>query len=219
MSRTDLDRQLANLRSDLATLSSLIDMLLDRDLSSIATGDPYDARIAQSREDDVDRASEAIEENAMNMLTLQQPVLAADLRLIVGALVVSQRLQRVGHGAQGTAGLAIDLAALDGPFEPPPRALLDLGQMGRQMLHDAVHAFVTTDVALAARIIASDSAADDVYQALKKELFQRLGEPGDDPAVVPSINRRLTYWLWIAHKLERVADHAVVIAHRARQIG
>jgi hypothetical protein len=31
-------------------------------------------------------------------------------------------------------------------------------------------------------------------------------------------HRRLTFWLWTAHKLERVADHSVVIAHRVQQM-
>src|SRR6185437_5653783 len=99
MGRPDLDRQITALRGSIEALAQFIDALLDRALSSVATGDAYDARIAKSREDEFDRMCEAIEEQAVSMLTLQQPVVAQDLRLVVAALVVAQRLQRVGHNA------------------------------------------------------------------------------------------------------------------------
>ncbi len=216
MGRADLDRQLTALRDSIETLATFIDELLDRALSSVASGDPYDARIAKSREDAFDRTCADIEEQAVNMLTLQQPVLASDLRLVVAALVVAQRLQRVGHNAFGIAGLAEDLAGLGAP-EPPPPALLALGNDARGILRDAVHALITRDVTAAAQVVARDSAIDSAYRAVRDDLLAQLGKAGGTAS--DAVHRRLTFWMWVAHKLERVADHAVVIARRAEQMG
>jgi phosphate transport system protein len=213
MSREDLDRQLAALRTNIADLAQFVDALLDRALTSVVTGDGYDARIALSREDEFDHACETVEEQAVTILTLQQPVLASDLRLVVATLVVAQRLQRVGHNALGVAGLAVDLADL-GPSEPPP-ALLALARDARGMLHDAMQALLARDGAAADQVVARDTTIDRAYRALRDELLaQNASVPPDE-----TLHRRLTFWIWIAHKLERVADHAVVIARRARQMG
>ncbi len=205
------------LRDDVSRLAGLVDMMLERDLSAIASGDPYDARIAESRQEECDRASEAIEENTIALLTLQQPIFAADLRFLVAVLTVAQRLQRVAHGAEGVAGLAIDLSSLGAPLAPPD-ALLDLGRLARDRLRDAISAFSGRDGDLAARVVAGDSEIDARYRALRDDLLQRLGAAGGDAGADEFMARRLTFWLWIAHKLERVADHAVVIARRTQQM-
>jgi phosphate transport system protein len=211
MGREDLDRQLTALRTSIEGLATFVDSLLERALASVASNDAFDARIAQSREDEFDRTCEAIEDHAISMLTLQQPVVAQDLRLVVAAVVVAQRLQRVGHNALGTAGIAIDLAALGAPEVPPP-ALLALGAEARTMLRDAVRALLARDAVAGGQIVARDSVIDADYHALRDDLLARMSAAEAD-------QRRLTFWIWVAHKLERVADHAVVIARRAGNLG
>jgi phosphate transport system protein len=217
MSRADLDRQLTALRVDISSLEMFVDDLLQRALASVSDGDAYHARIALNREEEFDRTYSAIEERTIDLLTLQQPVLAADLRLLVGGLVVAQRLQRVGHGAFGVARLAIDLAGFATKETTLP-ALLELGQEARQMLHDAVTAFVQNNVAVAQQVITRDQTADTHYRALRDDLLRSLSQVGTHLETDEFTHRRLTYWLWIGHKLERVADHAVVIAKRVQQL-
>lgn len=217
MSRTDFDRQLLALRTDITSLEAFVDDLLQRALSSVQDGDAYQARMALSREDEFDRTSGAIEEHTIDLLTLQQPVLAGDLRLLVGGLVVAQRLQRVGHGAFGSARLAIDLAGFSSKDTTSPE-LLALGQDARQMLGDAVTAFVKGDLALAQKVIEHEASIDARYRTLRDNLLQALSQAGGQQEADEFTHRRLTFWLWIAHKLERVADHAVVIAKRVRQM-
>ena len=217
MARDDLDRQLLALRTDLTNLGAFVDDLLDRALTSVASGDAYSARLAQSREDEFDRATGTIEERMIALLTLQQPVLTQDLRLLVGALVVAQRLQRVGHGAFGVSRLAIDLAGFSSKEATSPQ-LLELGQRTRGMLQQSVAGFVQNDLATAEKVIAQKSAIDESYRTLRDELLASLSNVGTDTPNDEFAHRRLTFWLWIAHKLERVSDHAVVIAKRVQQL-
>jgi phosphate transport system protein len=217
MSRTDFDRQLLALRADITALAAFVDDLLQRALASVQEGDAYQARLALSREDEFDRTSGAIEERTIDLLTLQQPVLAGDLRLLVGGLIVAQRLQRVGHGAFGTARLAIDLAGFSSK-DTTSSELLALGQAVRHMLSSAVTAFVQGDLTLAQKVIEHESSIDARYRALRDDLIHALSQAGGSLEADEFIHRRLTFWLWIAHKLERVADHAVVIAKRAQQM-
>lgn len=217
MSREDLDRQLTALRTDVTSLGKVVDDVLDRALTSVTTGENYDAHMAQSREEELDRTYEAIEEQTIVMLTLQQPIFAGDLRLLVAALIVAQRQQRAGHSALGVARIALDLAQLHTHL-PPPAALLILGQEARGMLRDAVAAFVGSDTALAAQVAAHDSTVDAVYRGLRDHILQELSASQHHATSDANTHRRLTFWLWTAHKLERVADHSVVIARRVQQM-
>lgn len=217
MTRSELDRRLEALRSDISGFAKAIDSLLDRVLSAIASGDPYDARIAQSQERTINAFSENIEEYTIDILTQQQPVLATDLRFVVGALIVTQRLQRLGNNVLGTARLAIDLAALEGK-ETAPEALLSIGNDARSMLTDAVAAFINDDTALSAQIVQRDESLDQRYRTLREDLLAALSANGLHDLPDENHQRRMTYWLWIAHKMERIADHAVVIAKRTQQI-
>lgn len=215
MGREDLERRLTRLRDSMTATATLVDELLDRAIASVQSGDAYDARIALSREDEMDRACGDLEEQTIDLLTLQQPVLASDLRLVVATLVVAQRLQRVGHGALGIARLAEDLANL-GTHQAPPAELLTLSQDGRTLLHDAVQSLITLDRAAAAQVVSRDTQVDATYRTLREDLLLRLSAAG---ASEDDYHRRLTFWLWIAHKLERVADHGVIIAKRVEHLG
>jgi|GEM_PF-3017240 len=219
MARDELDRQLLALRTNITDLCTFVDELLDRAFLTLAVGDPYDARIAQTRENEFDRTCNDIEEKTVRLLTLQQPILATDLRLLVGALVVAQRLQRVGHGAFGIAKLAVELTDTPTSHDAAPAPLLALGKDARSALTAAVTAFVEERIELAQQVINNEPQIDAEYRQQRDDYISRLSlpdEPGkENDAGLP---RKITYWLWIAHKLERVADHAVVIARRVQQL-
>lgn len=217
MSRPEFERQLTLLSTETSAMATHVDDLIERALSSTTTNDPFDARIALNQERHINQAAEALEERVMSLLALQQPVLATDLRMIVGSLVVGQRLHRAGHGAMGIARLAIDLSGLHGT-EAPPAALLTLGQEAREMLHDAVTAFTQRNHAAALAVAARDDTVDAGYRALRDEILAALSGSGFQEVPDENYHRRLTFWLWIAHKIERVADHSVVIARRAAQL-
>ena len=217
MSRPEFDRQLSQLSIETTDLANVIDGILDRALNGVANDDPVDARIALSQEERITSGTEAIEERVMRLLALQQPVLAADLRHIVGSLVVAQRLHRAGHSALGIARLAVDLDGLNGSERPSP-ALITLGQEARSMLRDAIHAFVAQDLGQAQSILDREKHLDIGYEAIRDQTLQDLSGTGLLEMPDEHYHRRLTFWLWIAHKIERIADHSVVIARRAIQL-
>jgi phosphate transport system protein len=215
MARADLERELIALRADLALLTTLIDELLEAALSAAYHGNPYDARVVQRREEEFEEMSTKIEDRAFDILTLQQPVLAGDLRFVIGTLVVAPRLQRIGHGAFGIARLAVELMSAP---EMNNEDLRYLGNLARSMLHDAAVAFVTNNQPLAASVLEREKLCDQQYQTIKQNLLDSLSTTEDATSISDHTARSTTFWLWIAHKLERVADHAVAIAYRCQRL-
>ncbi len=217
MSRPEFAIQMSLLRQEVTDLAHIIDGFFERAMLATSNNDAYEARMAISQEEQLNHRAEAIEERGMEILALQQPVLASDLRTVVGGLVVTQRLHRAGHGALGIARLAIDISGLSGQ-EAPPEDLLKLSKAARAMLQDAVASFTQPNGLLAESVIQRDGDIDGGYRQLREALLTALGGSGYHEQPDENYHRRLTYWLWIAHKIERIADHSVVIARRAIQV-
>ncbi len=158
-------------------------------------------RIVTSDED-VNRLQMEIDNRCFKLLALYQPV-AVDLRLIVAAMKINDDLERVGD-------LAVNVAEAGRRYlrHPPVKPLIDLPRMGdiaRQMLRDAIGAFISKDVAVCRDVLARDDEVD----ALKDQVFRELLTYmlADNSTVEPSLDLIL-----ISRHLERVADHATNIA-------
>ena len=77
-------------------------------------------------------------------------------------------------------------------------------------------AFAARDVAAARHIWQEDDVVDVRYHLVRHDLMTLLAGAHAIPALQSDalILQRATYLLWIAHKLERVADHCTNICER-----
>jgi phosphate transport system protein len=143
-----------------------------------------------------------IDDRCFKLLALHQPM-AVDLRSIVAAFKINSDLERVGDLAVNVAEAA-ERYVTHAPVKP----LIDLprmADMARQMLHEALDAFVSRDVEAAQRVLTQD----DVLDALKNQIFRELLTYmlGDPRKIEPGIDLIL-----VSRHLERVGDHATNIA-------
>ncbi len=176
-------------------------------------------------------------------MTLQQPLGGADLRYLTGALSIAGDLERTGDGAAGIATIILRIMPLrsesasqvvvdsrygDGEASVTDgqghnvteasimRELLDLGQEARSVLQGTMDAFVRRDAAAARHIWQEDDVVDVRYHLVRHDLMAMLAGAQAIPALQsdPRVLQRATYLLWIAHKLERVADHCTNVCER-----
>src|ERR1700674_766779 len=143
-----------------------------------------------------------IDDRCFKLLALHQPM-AVDLRVIVAAFKINSDLERVGDLAVNVAEAA-ERYVTHAPVKP----LIDLprmAEMARQMLHDALDAFVSRDAEAAQRVL----TRDDVLDGLKNQIFRELLTYmlGDPRKIEPGIDLIL-----VSRHLERVGDHATNIA-------
>jgi hypothetical protein len=122
---------------------------------------------------------------------------------LVVAMKISHNLERVGDEAVSIATEAGQLNA-DEPLKP----YIDLPQMSsvsRQMLSDAIGAFVDARADQARALLPRDQEVDDLNRQLHRELASFMVER---PANIP----RCLHLMAVAKAFERVADHATNIA-------
>ena len=96
------------------------------------------------------------------------------------------------------------------------RGILDLGHEARRVLQGAMKAFAERNVDAARYIWEEDDVVDVRYHLVRHDLMAMLAGARAIPALQHDtyILQRATYLLWIAHKLERVGDHATNICER-----
>jgi len=140
------------------------------------------------------------------LLALQQPM-ARDLRFIIGAIKVSNDLERVGDHAVNIAESAIRLA--DSPKVNIPIPEIEvMARRARKMLSDSLDAFIRADGALGRKVCRDDDVVDSLHNSVFRVLLTHM--LADPKTITPSLELLLA-----GRNLERIADLATNIGEDA----
>jgi len=202
--RAALDDGLATLQSQLRQLASLVDVAIERSTLSLITLDQRLAQLVISGDAEVNALRFQIEDRAIHLIATQQPI-AGDLRFVVAVLMLVSELERMGDYAAGNARI-VQLHA----GRPLLKPLVDIPEMARivrEMLRDAVDAFIRRNPLAAERVAFQDDEVDRLYQLVYRELLTYMV---NDTATID----RATWLLWAAHNLERMGDRIQNICER-----
>lgn len=152
----------------------------------------------------INRKRWKVEEKCILLIATQQPV-ATDLREIIAILNIITDFERMGDHAQGIAKVMIRLES-----EPPMKTLqtvFDMSQEVLDMIKRSIQALIDRDIKEALRIFKHDDVVDNYYDKIFNEIVSYEKEN-------PNRFKVGTYFLWIAHDLERIADRVANICER-----
>jgi phosphate transport system protein len=237
MTRIVLDKELQELDEQILRLGSLVDEGLGLALEALETGNLAKAGMVIEADAIIDSLRAAVEEHTIRLLTLQQPLGGRDLRLLTSTLSIAGDLERTGDGAAGIAQIILRMAPLrsnvsqievevssagstaeDGQITEVSilNGMLELGREARRVLQGTMEAFANRDAKAARFIWEEDDVVDVRYHLVRHDLMAMLGGTHAIPALQNDsrILQRATYLLWIAHKLERMADHCTNVCER-----
>jgi phosphate uptake regulator len=160
MKRTVLDNDLQELDARVIRLGTLVEDALALALKALEESDQDKAGEVVLGDNAIDDLHLAIEEHALRILTLQQPLGGRDLRYLSSVAPIAIDLERIGWEG--------------------------------------------------------DRVVDHHHYVIQRDLMEMLEENKTIPALVHDrhLLRRVTYLLWIAHKLERASDHCTNICER-----
>jgi phosphate transport system protein len=151
----------------------------------------------------IDALQREIEEKSILTIARRQPM-AIDLREVVGALRLSNDLERIGDLAKN---IAKRVGALDGDFQPQQvmRGVEHMTDLVLAQIKEVLDSFAHRDSAKAMAVWRGDEEVDAVNNSLFRELLTYMME---DP-------RNISYCihlLFCAKNIERMGDHATNIA-------
>lgn len=204
MPRQAFEEQLRELLQDLMAMGQAVAGAIEQSIRALREQDVALARQVIEQDDQINAAQHAIDEKCLVLIATQQP-LAHDLRTILAASNIAAEMERIGDYAEGTARLAVKLAAE--PFVKPLVDIPRMAELGRGMLLSALEAFFRQDPRAALRIGDADTEVDNLYNQVYRELLLIMVQ---DPKTIT----QATYLIWVAHNLERIADRTTNIAER-----
>jgi phosphate transport system protein len=176
-----------------AALGLAVEALLERDADRAARV------IANDRV--IDDMEMEVEERCIRLLALQQPM-ARDLRMLTSALKIANDLERVGDHAVNIAQSTLRLAEARA-IAPEPE-LVEMARLARDMLSDALEAFIRGDAAAGRAVCLRDDKVDALHDSVFRILLTHMME---DPH---TIGAGMELFL-VSRNLERVADLATNI--------
>lgn len=189
---------LENIKKDLIFMANEVEDSLFKALKSLEKQDKKLAEEVLEIDKKIDVQEVKIEDQILSLLVLQQPV-AVDLRFIVGALKMNNDLERIGDHAVNIAQTAMKL--IGEPYLKPLEDIPLMGKIARNMLHDAVHAFINQNTDLARDVCARDDEVDKLFDRVKDEVIEVLKKK------ISKIEQGI-HLIAVARDLERVADLA-----------
>ena len=195
--------ELEQLRLQVELLAVRVDENLERTRMVLEHGDLGLAELTVGADDAIDAMAVSLTERCYDVHAREQPV-AGDLRLVVSVLRVVGELERIGDLALRVAKLAPHHEVLRS--NPLTFGLLgDLADAAISRYRAALRAWSATSVDLALEVVEAPSLAGPLLDRLTAELVRQDGSGAAELAV---------HSLVAGKSLERIADHAEIIATR-----
>ena len=168
MLRENFREDIKQLKDQVLVLGGMVESALVESVKLLKNQDVDGAQRLIAYDERINAKRFELEDRTLTLIATQQPM-AGDMRTLAGVLEIVTELERMGDYAKGIAKICVRIG-----HEPLIKPLVDLPLMAsktREMLHEALDAFVREDVELAREIPVRDDEVDDLYNQVYRELI------------------------------------------------
>ncbi len=204
MLRKTFETEIKQVKDEVLLLGSMVEQAIIGSVESLKKRDLKASEQILENDKAINKKRFDIENQLMILIATQQPM-AHDLRLLASTMEIISELERMGDYAKGIAN--INLRMGDQPLLKPLIDIPRMAQLGADMLHRALTAFINEDLDTARALPSEDDEVDGLYNQVYRELMLFVIQ---DPKSI----ERANWLLWVAHNLERVADRVTNICER-----
>src|SRR5687768_11896465 len=196
------DEQLQELLRSVVVMGSIAESMVQKAVACLMSRNEAAMEEVFEKEHEVNSLQVAVDERAVKLTILQQPV-ATDARFLFMASRIGGELERIADQAINICQNAHFVLEA-----PPLKPILDLPAMAdvaQKMIRDSINAMANRDTNLANQVLEEEKKVDAYRDQIFRTLLTYMMA---DPA---TIQRALSLIL-IARNLERIGDHATNIA-------
>lgn len=149
----------------------------------------------------IDESERTIETICLKLLLRQQPV-AKDLRQISAAMKMITDMERIGDQAEDIVDLVPKMARDVGE---DGLILQKMAEAAKNMVTEAVDAYVKQDLVRAKKVMADDDIVDEYFNTMKSAIIKLVAKNPNEGEFALDL-------LMIAKYFERIGDHCTNIA-------
>ncbi|WP_182085379.1 phosphate signaling complex protein PhoU [Aureimonas sp. ME7] len=200
---TSYDEELKFILRRISEMGGQAERMVEQAVSALIRSDWGLAQSVVADDVLLDAAQREIDEHAIMTIGKRQPM-AHDLREIVGAIRISNDLERIGDLGKNIAKRVIAVHDHAQPVKLV-RGIEHLSELALGQLKEVLDAYASRDHLRAEAIRRSDQEIDAMYTSIFRELLTYMME---DPRNITAC----THLLFSAKNIERIGDHATNIA-------
>ncbi|MCT4508323.1 MAG: phosphate signaling complex protein PhoU [Tepidibacter sp.] len=198
--RTDINE----LKEDVLFMMDKVEILIEKAVDALVNKDLELARSIVKLDDEIDNCMYEIEEKAIELIALQQPM-AKDLRIIFSVSKIITDLERIGDFCVNISKEAIKIGK-----EEHIKKLVDIPKIKEiiiNMMKNLKISFKLEDAEIALEVGREDELVDDLYKDVYRDILSLIHES-------TAYTNQGTKLLFVGRYLERIADHITNICER-----
>lgn len=197
-SRIHFTNTMKELNEQILKMGVYVEEALEKSIEALKNQDEDLAKTVISEDDRINEMELLLFDKVSILFATEQPV-ASDLRHLTGAIRIISDLERAGdyavHIAKGAKRLS------DEKYLSSLSLIPEAAQTAKQMLRDALTAFVNNDEELAREVAERDEILDKLHKKLLKKMLKYM-----DKDVEADVDQA-TNLIFLARFLERLGDH------------
>lgn len=198
--RKQFHEEIDDLRQMIVRAAAMVTEGVPRTTEVLLSNDLNGAQALIEADDELDYLSLEIEEHAVRLMALQQPM-ASDLRSIVAALKLNGEIERSGDLVVNIAKASRRIYGVE--FNPRCRGIIQaMSDQAALLYRLAIDAYIDGDASLAAALDDMDDRLDGLNKEFIQAIFEAHGQGGLDLQAAVQLALVSRYY-------ERIGDHAV----------
>jgi phosphate transport system protein len=201
---THLENELRQLKMELLTMWSLVNMQMSKSMEALVRNDKELASEIVITEKRVNSFELKVDRDCENIIALYNPV-AVDLRFVLAVMKINTNLERIGDIARSTARFVVKSNGTYDQDVLERTRLLEIYEEACDLLVDCKEAFERENPDIARKIFLRDELLDEINKSAPLTI---AGIIRDSPAKIEQCLDVLS----TIRRLERAGDHCKNIA-------
>ncbi|EIQ81861.1 UNVERIFIED_CONTAM: phosphate signaling complex protein PhoU [Streptococcus canis] len=199
MLRTKFEEELDKLHNQFYSMGTEVLAQINKTVRAFVSHDRELAKEVIEEDDTINEFETKLEKKSLEIIALQQPV-SNDLRTVITVLKASSDIERMGDHASSIAKATIRMKGEE--RIPVVEEQINLmGKAVKQMVEDALNAYINADDVKAYEIAASDEVIDNYFREIQSLAVAEIRKTPDAVFAGKEYFQVLMY-------LERIGDYA-----------
>ncbi|VHK30056.1 phosphate signaling complex protein PhoU [Streptococcus pyogenes] len=199
MLRTKFEEELDKLHNQFYSMGTEVLAQINKTVRAFVSHDRELAKEVIEEDDTINNFETKLEKKSLEIIALQQPV-SNDLRIVITVLKASSDIERMGDHAASIAKATIRMKGEE--RIPVVEEQINLmGKAVKQMVEEALNAYINADDTKAYEIAASDEIIDQYFRNIQTLAVEEIRKSPDAVFAGKEYFQALMY-------LERIGDYA-----------
>lgn len=203
--RENFDKHIEDINLHIMKMAAMVEEIIGLSIKSLQEKDEELAKKAIKLDPEINNAERETQRLCVNLLLMQQPVFADDLRNVSATLKILTDLERMGDQARDISTLNIELLHGSGVWNI--ELISKMAEKAAAMVSLSVFSYAQKNTEQARKVIAADDEVDKLFYMVKEQLIDYIISKKDKSVGINALDT-----LMIAKYFERIADHAQNIA-------